>query len=54
MANKKNAAQHEQALISKDFFDSEISVNIHKIFPVAVIATMSSGKSTLINALLEK
>ena len=39
-------------LISKDFFAKGIEIDTKKIFPMLVIATMSSGKSTLINALL--
>lgn len=39
-------------LISEKFFPEAISVDISRIFPVMVLATMSSGKSTLINALL--
>ena len=39
-------------LISKDFFAKGIKIDTKKIFPMLVIATMSSGKSTLINALL--
>lgn len=38
-------------LISEKFFPETISVDISRIFPVMVLATMSSGKSTLINAL---
>lgn len=41
-----------EALISDDFFPEGIKVDKTKIFPMVVIATMSSGKSTLINALL--
>ena len=39
-------------LISKELFASNVSVNINKMYPMLVMATMSSGKSTLINALL--
>lgn len=42
------------ALISPDFFGQGISVDISRVFPVVVMATMSCGKSTLINALLGK
>lgn len=41
-----------KTLIEKDFFGEEIDVDVSRIFPVVVVATMSSGKSTLINALL--
>ena len=41
-------------MISRDFFPDGIKINEKRIFPMAVIATMSSGKSTLINALLGK
>lgn len=40
------------SLVSKDFFAKNITINENKIFPMVVMATMSSGKSTLINALL--
>lgn len=38
--------------ISENFFPSGIAVNGSEVFPMVVLATMSSGKSTLINALL--
>lgn len=41
-----------ESLVSKDFFAKNIKVNTNEIFPMVVMATMSSGKSTLINALL--
>lgn len=41
-----------ESLICKDFFPDGIKIDENRIFPMAVIATMSSGKSTLINALL--
>lgn len=44
----------KESLISKDFFPDGIKIDESNIFPVAVVATMSSGKSTLINALLGK
>lgn len=40
------------SLISEDFFPDNIMINTSDIFPVAVVATMSSGKSTFVNALL--
>lgn len=40
------------SLISRDFFSSQLDINISEVFPMVVMATMSSGKSTLINALL--
>lgn len=43
-----------KTLISKDYFPKEIKIDETKIFPMVVVATMSSGKSTLINALLGK
>lgn len=39
----------KESLISKDFFPDGIKIDESNIFPVAVVATMSSGKSTLIN-----
>ena len=42
----------KQGLISRSFFAKEISVDVSRVFPVMALATMSSGKSTLINALL--
>ncbi len=44
----------DTTLISKDYFPKEIKIDETKIFPMVVVATMSSGKSTLINALLGK
>ncbi len=41
-----------KALITKDFFAKGISINEKEVFPMVVMATMSSGKSTLINSLL--
>ena len=46
--NRKNAVP-----IDESFFGDRINVNVAGVFPVVVMATMSSGKSTLINALLE-
>lgn len=40
------------SLISRDFFSPQLDINICEVFPMVVMATMSSGKSTLINALL--
>lgn len=45
---------NEKSLISNDFFPKGIKIDRKKIFPMLVMATMSSGKSTLINALLGK
>lgn len=44
----------EESLLRDDFFPEEIKIDKTKIFPTVVLATMSSGKSTLINALLGK
>ena len=44
---------HKQnLLVSEDIFPKTLKINLSNIFPVAVVATVSSGKSTLINALL--
>ena len=43
---------HLRPLLDSDFFPDLSLVPANKIFPVIVLATMSSGKSTLINALL--
>lgn len=57
---KKNPAKPvtkrstSKSLISNDFFPSDIEIDTKKIFPMLVMATMSSGKSTLINALFGK
>lgn len=51
-ANSTSATRVKTALVSKDFFAKNITINEDKIFPMVVVATMSSGKSTLINALL--
>lgn len=40
------------SLISKNFFNENIIINENEVYPMVVMATMSSGKSTLINALL--
>lgn len=42
------------ALIADDFLAEGIQIDRNKIFPMLVMGTMSSGKSTLINALLRK
>ena len=46
--------EKKKTLICRDFFPAGIQIDESRIFPMAVIATMSSGKSTLINALLGK
>lgn len=51
-ANSTSSIRVKNALISKDFFAENIIINEKEIFPMVVMATMSSGKSTLINALL--
>lgn len=56
-ANKKKESilapgRTNHSFVSKDFFPKNITINANQIFPMVVIATMSSGKSTLINALL--
>lgn len=48
----KDTYDDNEALVSKDFFSENITINASGIFPMVVVATMSSGKSTLINALL--
>lgn len=40
--------------IEESFLANGINIDISRLFPVVVMANMSSGKSTLINALLEK
>lgn len=37
-----------------DFFSESNSINEKEVFPVAVVGTLSSGKSTLINSLLDQ
>ncbi len=44
----------KREFIDRTFFPDEIQVDISSVFPMVVVATMSSGKSTLINALLGK
>ena len=51
---KKTDINTSENLISEDFFPKGIKIEEDKVFPMAVIATMSSGKSTLINALIGK
>ena len=41
-----------KTLIAHDFFPDSISINENEVFPMVVLATVSSGKSTLINSLL--
>ena len=43
---------NRESFLSNDFFPTGITVDEGSIFPMVVMATMSSGKSTLINALL--
>ena len=47
-----NVVTTTKALVTHDFFSEGISINENEVFPMVVIATMSSGKSTLINSLL--
>lgn len=52
---KKNGANEPESgvsLLSNDFFSEGIELDTSKMYPMLVMATMSSGKSTLINALL--
>lgn len=55
-ANNKTSSSSSkrtnESLVSKGFFAKNITINESEIFPMVVMATMSSGKSTLINALL--
>lgn len=48
----RGTTSQNKLLITKDFFAKGISINKKEIFPMVVLATMSSGKSTLINSLL--
>lgn len=41
---KKTDIDTSENLISKDFFPKGIKIEEDKVFPMAVIATMSSGK----------
>jgi hypothetical protein len=43
---------NRESFLCNDFFPAGVSVDEGSIFPMIVMATMSSGKSTLINALL--
>lgn len=47
-----NSTIRESSFISKDFFPNTLGIDVSKVYPMLVMATMSSGKSTLINALL--
>ncbi|SDB55465.1 Dynamin family protein [Ruminococcaceae bacterium FB2012] len=49
----KQPASKQPAMIRSDFFPNAFPVDISKVFPMIVLATMSSGKSTLVNAMLE-
>lgn len=49
--NSENNGNSENKIVENPFLRN-IEIDVSKIFPVAVVATMSSGKSTLINALL--
>lgn len=42
------------SLINKNFFPSRMIIDRNRIFPVLVMSTVSSGKSTLINAILDR
>lgn len=42
----------EEYLVQRDFFGDGIDIDVSRVFPVLVMATMSSGKSTLINSLI--
>jgi GTPase len=46
--------EKKREYIDRAFFPDEIQIDISSVFPMVVVATMSSGKSTLINALLGK
>ena len=48
-----NVVTTTKALVTHDFFSEGISINENEVFPMVVIATMSSGKSTLINSLFK-
>ena len=51
--NKETVEHNERkGLIDPDFFGNRIKVDLNNVFPVLVVATMSSGKSTLINSFL--
>lgn len=50
----QSIADKKDSFVSDDFFPAGIKIDKTKIFPMVVMATMSSGKSTLINALLGK
>lgn len=53
--SKKNQTiktKEKTELISSDFFPEGLEINRKEVYPMMVMATMSSGKSTLINALL--
>lgn len=49
---KKKQVIPKQSLIQSDVFGEQLHVNLNRVYPMVVAATMSSGKSTLINALL--
>lgn len=49
---KGQETNYGKSYLAKDFFAPSIDVDTSKLFPMLVVATMSSGKSTLINALL--
>lgn len=47
--NKKNASY----CLKSNFFSDDYNIDVSRVFPMIVLATMSSGKSTLINAMLD-
>lgn len=49
---KKLSTTTEEKLISETFLPKSIRVDASRVFPVVVMATMSSGKSTLVNTML--
>lgn len=52
MKPQKIREEKDKSFISKDFFPESLDIDTGKVYPMFVMATMSSGKSTLINALL--
>ena len=49
---QKINSSEKKSLASSELFAENVSVNTDRMYPMLVMATMSSGKSTLINALL--
>lgn len=51
---KNNSTKNVSHLLRPNFFSDDYNIDLSRVFPMIVLATMSSGKSTLINAMLDR